>query len=78
MVRTTGSFQFGADLALQLFVGPAQFAGPGASFGALMYLLGLAGAGLLALPGLLLLGRDARRRRVDPSPDRPAEAGPIA
>lgn len=73
-----GSFQFGAAMALQLFVGPADLAGPGASFGALMYLLGLAGAGLLALPGLLLLGRDARRRRIDPSPDRPAEAGPIA
>ena len=73
-----GSFQFGAALALQLFVGGADLRGPGASFGALMYLLGLAGAALLAVPGLALLGRDRRRREADPSPERPADAGPIA
>ncbi|MDC0718052.1 lysylphosphatidylglycerol synthase domain-containing protein [Nannocystis bainbridge] len=73
-----GSFQFGAALALQLFIGPADFAGPGASFGALMYLLGLLGALLLALPGLALLGRDRRRRPTDPSPGGPSEPGPIA
>nr|WP_276599562.1 lysylphosphatidylglycerol synthase domain-containing protein [Nannocystis sp. SCPEA4] len=72
-----GSFQFGAALALQLFVGPADLLGPGASFGALMYLLGLVGAAALALPGLVLLGRDRRRSPVDPSPGGPSEARPI-
>ncbi|WP_434420523.1 lysylphosphatidylglycerol synthase domain-containing protein [Nannocystis pusilla] len=73
-----GSFQFGAALALQLFVGPADLRGPGASFGALMYLLGLLGALVLALPGLALLGRDRRRRVIDPSSGPPSEPGPIA
>nr|WP_263429225.1 flippase-like domain-containing protein [Nannocystis pusilla] len=73
-----GSFQFGAALALQLFVGPADLLGPGASFGALMYLLGLVGAAALALPGLVLLGRDRRRSPADPSPGGPSEARPIA
>ncbi|MFY0536368.1 hypothetical protein [Nannocystis pusilla] len=73
-----GSFQFGAALALQLFIGPADLRGPGASFGALMYLLGLLGALVLALPGLALLGRDRRRRVIDPSSGPPSEPGPIA
>ncbi|MCY1010377.1 lysylphosphatidylglycerol synthase domain-containing protein [Nannocystis pusilla] len=73
-----GSFQFGAALALQLFIGPADLRGPGASFGALMYLLGLLGALVLALPGLALLGRDRRRRVIDPSSSPPSEPGPIA
>ncbi|HEY8378590.1 MAG TPA: lysylphosphatidylglycerol synthase domain-containing protein, partial [Nannocystis sp.] len=73
-----GSFQFGAALALQLFVEEPDLRGPGASFGVLMYLIGLGGALVLALPGLLLLGRDRRRRAADPSPGPPAEPGPIA
>lgn len=67
-----GSFQFGAALALELFVDLEVMRGPGASFGAVMYLLGLAGAGALALPGLALLARDRRRRaQDDPSGDGP-------
>lgn len=67
-----GSFQFGAALALELFVDAAAMRGPGASFGAVMYLLGLVGAGALALPGLALLARDRRRRGSgDPSRDGP-------
>ena len=64
-----GSFQLGAALALRLFVDGPALRGPGATFGAAMYLLGLLGAGLLALPGLALLARDRRRRTSDPSPD---------
>lgn len=70
-----GSFQLGAALALRLFVDGPALRSAGASFGAAMYLLGLLGAGLLALPGLLLLARDRRRRTSDPSPDGPAGAG---
>src|SRR6185503_15188567 len=60
-----GSFQFGAALALQLFVDPADLRGPGASFGAVMYLLGLASALAFVAPGLGLLARDRRRRAAD-------------
>lgn len=70
-----GSFQLGAALALRLFVDGPALRSAGASFGAAMYLLGLLGAGLLALPGLVLLARDRRRRTSDPSPDGPAGAG---
>lgn len=76
-----GSFQLGAAVALRLFLDPAALARGGASFGAAMYLLGLLGAGLFALPGLLLLARDRRRRASDPSSNGPpAAAGtpPIA
>lgn len=66
-----GSFQLGAALALRLFVDGPALRGAGATFGAAMYLLGLLGSGLLALPGLLLLARDRRRRRSDPSADGP-------
>jgi uncharacterized membrane protein YbhN (UPF0104 family) len=72
-----GSFQFGAALALQLFVDPEHLSGPGASFGAVMYLLGLAGAVVLVIPGLALLARD-RRRAADPVSGPAADAGPIA
>lgn len=50
-----GSFQVGAAAGLSLFVDPAALAGPGSAFSAVMYLLGLAGALVLALPGLALL-----------------------
>lgn len=50
-----GSFQVGAAAGLSLFVDPATLAGPGSTFSAVMYLLGLVGALVLALPGLLLL-----------------------
>ncbi len=73
-----GSFQSRRCPGLQLFIGPADLRGPGASFGALMYLLGLLGALALALPGLALLGRDRRRRVIDPSSGPPSEPGPIA
>ena len=58
----TGSFHLGAALALQLFLPGAALAGPGASFGLVMYLLGLLGAALVALLGLALLARDRRAR----------------
>ena len=54
-----GSFQVGMASALALLTAPAQMQAA-SSFAALMYLLSLAGAGALALPGLWLLSR-ARR-----------------
>lgn len=57
-----GSFHLGAALALQLFVERSALSGPGASFGLVMYLLGLLGAALVALLGLGLLARDRRAR----------------
>ncbi|PRP97575.1 hypothetical protein ENSA5_32680 [Enhygromyxa salina] len=57
-----GSFQFGMAAALGLLTAPAQQAAA-SSFAALMYLLQLAGACALALPGAWLL---ARARRAEP------------
>jgi uncharacterized membrane protein YbhN (UPF0104 family) len=60
-----GSFQFGMAAALGLLTAPAQ-AGGASSFAALMYLLQLAGACALALPGAWLLAR----ARADAPPQR--------
>ncbi|MEZ4450725.1 MAG: lysylphosphatidylglycerol synthase transmembrane domain-containing protein [Nannocystaceae bacterium] len=50
-----GSFQVGAAAGLSLFIDPAALAGAGSSFSAVMYLIGLGGALVVALPGVLLL-----------------------
>ncbi len=54
-----GSYQVGSVLALGLFIPAADLAGPGSCFVAVSFLLGLVGAGLLALPGAWLLARAA-------------------
>jgi hypothetical protein len=56
-----GSYQVGSALALGLFVRPADLAGPGSSFVAVSFLLGLLGAAVLAAPGAWLLARAGRR-----------------
>ncbi|MCB2028406.1 MAG: flippase-like domain-containing protein [Rhodoferax sp.] len=52
-----GSFQVGTALGLGLFVDEAALAGPGSSFAAIMYLLGLVGAAVFAAWGAGLLAR---------------------
>lgn len=54
-----GTFQVGAGLALSLFLSGPQLAGPGSTFGVVMYALPLLGSALAALPGLWLLRRDS-------------------
>lgn len=61
-----GSYQVGGALALALFLPVDDLQGPGSSFVAVSYLLGLFGALGLALPGAWLLARAARRRVSDP------------
>lgn len=55
-----GSYQVGGALALALFVPVDDLHGPGSSFVAVSYLLGLLGALALALPGAWLLARAGR------------------
>lgn len=57
-----GSYQVGSVLALGLFIPAADLAGPGSSFVAVSFLLGLVGAAILAMPGAWLLARADRRR----------------
>jgi len=56
-----GSYQVGSVTALALLVSAADLRGPGSSFTAVSYLLGLLGAAALALPGAALLARAAAR-----------------
>lgn len=56
-----GSYQVGSVLALGLFVREADLAGAGSSFVAVSFLLGLLGAGVLAVPGAWLVARAGRR-----------------
>lgn len=58
-----GSFQVGSVTALTLLVPEADLQGPGSSFVAVSYLLGLFGAAALAVPGAWLLARLARRQQ---------------
>ncbi len=53
-----GSFQVGTALGLGLFIDETLLAGPGSSFAAIMYLLGLIGAAAMAGVGAWLLARD--------------------
>ena len=64
-----GSYQVGSLTALALLVAPDDLRGPGSSFVAISYLLGLLGALVLALPGALLLARAARSDPTDRGPD---------
>ncbi len=52
-----GSFQVGTALGLGLFIDETLLAGPGSSFAAIMYLLGLIGAAVMAGAGAWLLAR---------------------
>lgn len=52
-----GSFQLGAAVGLELYLQPDLVAGPGSSFTAVMYVLGLAGTGAMALVGAAWLAR---------------------
>lgn len=61
-----GSYQVGSVTALALLVPAADLQGPGSSFVAVSYLLGLLGAAVLALPGAWLLARRARSRQTPP------------
>lgn len=61
-----GSYQVGGAVALALFLPADDLQGPGSSFVAVSYLLGLLGAAVLAAPGAWLTARAARRRR-DPA-----------
>jgi len=70
-----GSYQVGSVLALGLFVPAADLAGPGSSFVAVSFLLGLVGAAVLALPGAWLLAR-AARRSAPPTPPAGPDTGP--
>lgn len=70
-----GSYQVGSVLALGLFVPAADLAGPGSSFVAVSFLLGLVGAAVLALPGAWLLAR-AARRSAPPTPPAGPSTGP--
>jgi hypothetical protein len=63
-----GSYQVGSVLALGLFVPANDLAGPGSSFVAVSFLLGLVGAAVLALPGAWLLARAARLQSATISP----------
>lgn len=63
-----GSYQIGGAVALALFLPADDLQGPGSSFVALSYLLGLLGAAALALPGAWLLARPAP---ADPHPRAP-------
>lgn len=67
-----GSYQVGSVLALGLFVPAADLAGPGSSFVAVSFLLGLVGAAVLALPGAWLLARAARRSAPTTPPAGPS------
>lgn len=62
-----GSFQVGSLTALTLLVSEADLQGPGSSFVAVSFLLGLLGAAVLAIPGAWLL---ARTPPVDPGSER--------
>lgn len=66
-----GSYQVGSVTALALLVSAADLRGPGSSFTAVSYLLGLLGAGALAVPGAALLARAAARGRPPPTRDAP-------
>jgi hypothetical protein len=57
-----GSYQVGGAVALALFLPADDLQGPGSSFVAVSYLLGLLGAAALAAPGAWLTARAARRR----------------
>lgn len=57
-----GSFQVGSVTALTLLVPEADLQGPGSSFVAVSYLLGLLGAAVLAVPGAWLLARSPRQQ----------------
>jgi len=67
-----GSFQVGSATALALLVSAADLRGPGSSFVAVSYLLGLLGAAVLAVPGAWLLARNRGQtpppQRSDPDP----------
>ena len=52
-----GSYQVGGAVAMALFLPAEDLQGPGSSFVAVSYLLGLLGAAALALPGAWLLAR---------------------
>lgn len=52
-----GSYQVGGAVAMALFLPVEDLQGPGSSFVAVSYLLGLLGAAALALPGAWLLAR---------------------
>ena len=62
-----GSYQVGSVLALGLFIPAADLAGPGSCFVAVSFLLGLVGAGILALPGAWLLARAAAQTSLPKS-----------
>jgi len=68
-----GSFQVGSVTALALLVPEADLQGPGSSFVAISYLLGLLGAAALAVPGAWLLARTGRARPGGEAP--PAAPG---
>ncbi len=57
-----GSYQVGSVLALALFLAPEELDAAGASFVAISFVLGLALAVVLAVPGAWLLARAGRRR----------------
>lgn len=66
-----GSYQVGGAVAMTLFLPVEDLQGPGSSFVAVSYLLGLLGAAALALPGAWLMAR-AMARAAATSPARPA------
>jgi hypothetical protein len=69
-----GSYQVGSVLALGLFIPADDLAGPGSSFVAVSFLLGLVGAAVLALPGAWLLARAARRSPAAAPPGTSSES----
>lgn len=61
-----GSFQVGSVTALTLLVPEADLQGPGSSFVAVSFLLGLLGAAVLAVPGAWLLARPRAQPLLQP------------